>query len=125
MYKTLKNKRDINEYKIKLENIHKPQKYKFYYRGSTKAGCSCVKHLRVGRSVLNDHAYSIGLAVSPECQRHARRESPEHINLKCFLYNQERLTLMSKVETLLSKFGNLTEKQKLEILLFGVYLDNQ
>ena len=44
--------------------------------------------------------------------------------MKCFLYNQERLTLMSKVETLLPKFGNFTEKQKLEILLFGIYPDN-
>ena len=49
-HKTLKNERDINEYKIKLKNIHKPQKYKFYYRGSNKAGCSYLTQLRVGRS---------------------------------------------------------------------------
>ena len=112
MYKTLKNKRDINEYKTNLKNIHKPQKYKFYYHGSIKAGCSYVTHLRVGRSVLNGHAYSIGLWPSPQCQCHAPRESPEHLNLNFFLCNQERLTLMSKVETLLSKFGNFTEKAK-------------
>ena len=39
-HKTLKNERDINEYKIKLKNIYRPRKYKFYYRGSTKVGCS-------------------------------------------------------------------------------------
>ena len=31
---------------------------------------------------------------------------------------------MSKVETLLPKFGNFKEKLKLEILLFGMYPDN-
>ena len=84
-HKTLKNKRDINEYKLKLKNIYKASKYKFYYRGSTKVGCSYLTRLRVGRSVLNDHAYSLGLLLSPECQCHAPRESPEHMLLKCFL----------------------------------------
>ena len=39
-HKTLKNKRDINEYKIKLKNIYKTSKYKCYYCGSAKVGCS-------------------------------------------------------------------------------------
>ena len=90
----------------------------------TKAGCSYLTQLGVGRSVLNDHAYSIGLSPSPECQCHAPRESPEHIILKCFLYNQECLTLMSKVETLLPKFGNFIENQKLEMLLFLICPDD-
>ena len=77
----------------------------------------------MGRSILNDHAYSIGLLSSPECQCHAPRESPEHLVLKCFLYNEERLLLMSKVEKLLHKFGSFKEKRKLEILLFGIYPD--
>ena len=123
-HKTLKNERDINEYKIKFKNVYKPPKYKFYYCGSTKVGCSYLTRLRVGRSVLNDHAFSIGLSSSPECQCHAPRESPEHMLLKCFLYNKERPTLMSKVEKLLPKFGSLKDKRKLEILLFGIYPDN-
>ena len=68
--------------------------------------------------------YSIGLLPLPECQCHAPRESPEHIIMKCFLYNQERLTLMSKVETPQPKFGNFTEKQMLKILLFEIFPDN-
>ena len=60
-HKTLQNERDILEYKTKLKNIYKPIKYKFYYRGSTKKGCSLLTHLRVGRSVLNDLTFqSIG-----------------------------------------------------------------
>ena len=44
--------------------------------------------------------------------------------LTCFLYTQERLTLFSKVEKLLSKFTSFTERKKLEVLLFGLYPDH-
>ena len=106
------------------KNIFKTSKYKFYYRGLTKVGCSYLTRLRVGRSVLNDHAYSIGLSSSPECLCHAPRESPEHMLLKCFLYSKERLSLMSKVEKLLPKCGNFKRKRKLEILSSGIFPDN-
>ena len=123
-HKTLQNERDILEYKIKLKNIYKPIQHKFYYCGSTKKGCSLITHLRVGRSVLNDHTFALNKSSSPECLCHAPRESPGHVVLKCFLYNRERLTLMSKVEKILPSFGKFTDKLKLQMLLFGYYPDN-
>ena len=123
-HKTLQNERDLTEYKSKLKNIYKHPKYKFYYRGLTKRGSTLMTHLRVGRSVLNDHAFSLSFSTSPQCLCHAPRESPGHIILNCFLYTRERLTLMSKVETILPNFYKLPEKRKLEVLLFGLHPDN-
>ena len=123
-HKTLQCERDINEYKIKLKNIYKAPKYKFYVIGSTKKGCSLMTQLRIGRSPLNDHAFSLGMAESPQCLCHAPRESPGHMVLNCFLYNRERLTLLSKVESILPKFKTFTEKRKLDVLLFGIFPDN-
>ena len=123
-HKTLQLERDLNEYKIKLKNLYKAPKYKFYYRGSTKQGCSLLTHLRVGRSLLNDHSFPLGLSSSPQCLCHAPRESTGHMLLTCFLYTQERLTLFSKVEKLLPKFTSFTERRKLEVLLYGLYPDN-
>ena len=60
-HKTLQEERDISEYKIKLKNIYKHPKYKFYYRGLTKKGTTLMTHLRVGRSRLNDHAFTLTL----------------------------------------------------------------
>ena len=76
-----------------------------------------MTHLRVGRSVLNDHAFSLGFSTLPQCLCHAPRESPGHILLNCFLCTRERLTLMSKVETITHNFHKLPEKRKLEVLL--------
>ena len=61
---------------------------------------------------------------APQCLCHAPRESSGHMLLTCFLYTQERLTLVSKVEKLLPKFNSFKEKRKLEVWLFGLYPDN-
>ena len=109
--KSLQQERDINEFKLKIKNLIKPPKYNFFFKGSTKRGCSLLTQLRVGRSILNDHAFLLGLSLSPQCLCHAPRESPGQILLKCFLFYKERLTLKSKVETLLTKFYTFTEKK--------------
>ena len=105
-HNTLQSERDLLEYKGKLKNMYKHPKYKFYYRGLTKRGSSLMTHLRVGRSVLNDHAFPLGFLSSPQCLCHSPRESPGHIILSCFLYTRERLTLMGKVENIIPKILN-------------------
>ena len=77
-------------------------------------------HLRVGRSILNDHAYSINKSVSPECICHAPRESPGHVILKCFLYIRERLTLMSKVGQILLILINSMKRNNLTFYCLGI-----
>ena len=81
-----------------------------------------MTHPRVGRSVLNDHALSF--SMSAQCLCHAPREFSGRMILDCFLYTRDRLTLMSKVETIIANFHKLPEKKKLEVLMFGVHLDN-
>jgi hypothetical protein len=120
----LKNERDINEYKTKLKHHLKPSKYKFFRAGS-KRGAALMTQLRVSRSYLNDHSFSIGLSESAHCNcPGAQLESTRHMVLKCPLYTIDRQTLMVKVENLLHNFNTFTETKKLQILLFGIYPDN-
>ena len=85
---------------------------------------SLLTRIRVGRSLLNQHSFTIGLSDSPECACHFRSESSEHYFLDCFLYTPERQTLLSLVEHYVPNFTRLTKKNKLDLLLRGVNLDN-
>ena len=83
-----------------------------------------LTRIRVGRSDLNQHKFSIGLVDSPECLCHHNSESPEHFFLDCFLYSPERRILLGLIEHYVPFFKNLTKKRKLELILNGVYIDN-
>ena len=80
--------------------------------------------IRVGRSDLNQHRFSIGLVDSPECLCHHNTESPEHFFLDCLLYSPKRRILFGLIEQYMPFFKNLTKKRKLELILNGVYIDN-
>jgi hypothetical protein len=120
----IRNERDITEFKTKLKNHLKPTKYKFFSAGS-KRGAALLTHLRVGRSFLNDHSFSIGLSDSANCTcPNAPRETTQHILLKCPLYTIERQTLMGKMELLVLRFNSLSDSKKVQILLYGNEPDN-
>ena len=57
----LKSEFEIQEFKSKLKVIIKPKKQRHYNRGC-KRGNSLLTQLRVGRSFLNFHGFSINLA---------------------------------------------------------------
>ena len=114
---------DLSVFKEKLKVKFKPKKHKHFARGS-KRGNALVTQLRVGRSYLNSHGFSIGLADSPECLCH-RNETTDHFLLKCFLYTKERQILFDTIEQLLPKFQKMTQKKQLDILLFGINLDHE
>ena len=116
--------RDMNEYKKKLKHIYKPTNYKFFSRAGTKRGSSLMTQLRVGRSKLNDHSFSIGLAETAACRCQAPHESTRHILLQCPLYYSERQILLGRVEQLISRFNTFGMYKKVDILLFGIYPDN-
>ena len=109
---------DIIDYKM-----FKPPKFKHFSRGS-KSGNMLFTRIRVGRSYLNEHKFSIGLVDSPDCLCHYKFESPEHFFLDCFLYSPERRILFGLIEHYVPFFQNLTKKKKLELILNGVYFDN-
>ena len=79
-----------------------------------------MTRIRVGRSDLNEHKFTIGLIDSPECMCHFKSESAEHYFLDCFLYSPERQILFRLIEHYVPFFKNLSKKKKLELILNGV-----
>ena len=83
----------------------KPRKYKHFSKGN-KYSNSLLTRIRVGRSYLNQHKFSIGHADSPECLCHHREETPLHYFLECFLYSQERQALFGLIEHYIPNFSS-------------------
>ena len=110
---------ELDEFKEKLKAELKPIKIKHFNFGS-KYGNTLHTRLRVGRSYLNSHKYSIGLADSPACLCHHPQETTEHFVLDCFLYPIERQNLFSLVSQQLPNFEKLPKYKKLDILLHGI-----
>ena len=85
---------------------------------------SILTRIRVGRSELNQHKFTIGLVESPECLCHSKEESPKHYFIDCFLYTQERERLFNLIGHYIPKFKNMNKTQKLNIILFGLNFEN-
>ena len=98
-------------------------RYKHFSKGN-KYTNSLLTRIRIGRSYLNQHKFSIGHADSPECLCHHREETPSHYFLECFLYSPERQALFGLIEHYIPNFPNFTKQKKLEIILRGVNIDN-
>ena len=118
----IKCESDLSIFKMNLKNTVKPKKQKHFNRGC-KRGNALLTQLRVGRSYLNSHGYSINLADSDQCNC-SRTETVTHFFNQCFLYQQERQQLVEKIEKLIPKFSKLSDKRKTEILLFGINLNS-
>ena len=74
----------LSDFKEQLKNDLKPIKYKHFSKGS-KIGNSLFTRIRLNRSDLNLHKFSIGLSESAECICHANKESTMHYLTECFL----------------------------------------
>ena len=108
-------------FKQKLKINLKPKKHKHFYAGS-KEGNRLLTHIRVGRSLLNLHVFTIGKSDSPSCLCD-RIESTEHFLLHCFLFTEERKVMFSSVQQQIPNFNNYPNKKKMDILLFGINLE--
>ena len=115
--------KNIEDFKNFTKEDLKPTKFEHFSRGS-KIGNSLLPRIRVGRSYLNEHKFTIGLSDNPECLCHFRSESPMHYFLDCFLYLPERQILLTLIEHYIPKFETLTKKQKMDIILRGMNNDN-
>ena len=114
---------NLTDFKTFTKTELKPQKYKHFAKGN-KHSNSLLTRIRVGRSYLNQHKFSIGHADSPECLCHHREESPSHYFLDCFLYSPERQALFSLIEHYIPNFPNFSKQRKLDIILMGIYIEN-
>ena len=110
---------EMLEFKNKLKNELKPTKTKHFSFGS-KLGNILHTRLRLGRSYLKGHSFSIGMADSPECDCHAPDERTSHYLLDCFLYTIERQNLFNMVTQLLPNFHQFSRQKKLDTMLSGI-----
>ena len=115
--------KNLTDFKTEIKTKIKPPKYKHFSRGS-KQGNSLLTKIRVDRSDLKQHKFAIGQSDSPECFCHYKTESPEHYFLDCFLYLPERRIMFDLIEHFIPNFPRLNRKQKLEIIIKGIDIDN-
>ena len=111
------------DFKSKIKNDMKPVKIKHLSKGS-KTGNTLLTRVRLDRSDLNLHKYSIGLSDSPECTCHAKQESSFHFIMDCFLYTSERQTLYSLVEQYIPNFNKFNKRKQYEVLVIGINTEN-
>ena len=115
--------KNLQDFKLQIKEDLKPEKIRHYAKGP-KASNIFITRLRVGRSDLNLHKFSVGLIDKPDCDCHAKEESTIHYLLDCFLYTVERQTLCDLVEHHVPNFSRLTRIAKIDLLLFGIKLND-
>ena len=107
-----------NEFKIKLKEIFKPQKFKHFNCGY-KYPNTLHAQLRLKRSYLNCHLHPIGLSITPACKC-GQLETVRHFLIDCKLYEQAREQLFTKLDGLLEmRVSKYTKTNLCHILLFG------
>ena len=116
--RSCRSKADPDLFKDQLRSHLVPIRYKFLSRGSKLGGKRPIQ-IRVGRSLLNSHGYTVGKSLSPQCPCHFPQESPSHYFLDCFLYTEERRSLLGTFEHFIPDFIYFSKKKKLETILFG------
>ena len=117
----LQSETDMTLFKENLKQQLKPKKHKHFSWGS-KRGNALQTQLRVGRSFLNSHSFSINLADSDLCLC-SRSETTTHYLTQCFLYTEERRHLYYSIEQLLPKFKTFSNKKQTDILLNGININ--
>ena len=120
----IKTEGDLTIFKLKLKLKYKPTRHKHFSRGF-KRGNSLLTQIRVGRSFLNSHSFSIGLSDSPACSCSHHNESPHHFLFDCPLYDDERQNMTNSILQTLPKFNTFNKTKKLEILLSGFNPENK
>ena len=100
----------LYDFKEQIKKELKPCGYKPFSKGS-KVGNTLLTRLRLNRSDLNLHRFTIGLSESAECSCLAKKESSIHYLTECFLYTGERQTLYALVEHYIPNFSNKSKTQ--------------
>ena len=116
--------KSVPDFKDYINQECKPPRYKHFARGN-KLSNTLLTKIRVGRSDLNQHKFTIGLVDSPQCDCFHREESPSHYFLDCFLYLPERQVMFDLFEHYIPKFKTFSKSKQLDVLLKGVNLENE
>ena len=119
----LKNK-NVYDFKIDLKVLLTPKRYKFFSKGN-KYKCSLLTRIRVGRSFLNEHSFTLGFSDSMSCEKClAPRESPLHFITQCEAYSNLRLIMLNQVKQYIPNILVLAKKRQYEILVHGYDPEN-
>ena len=113
----------LSDFKMKLKSKLKPSRIKHNSCGS-KIGNILLTRIRLDRSDLNSHKFTIGQAETPQCMCFARQESSLHYLVDCFIYSNERQTLFSQIEQFIPNFKTFTKHKKYGILVYGIHPEN-
>ena len=94
--KDIQNK-NLDDFKLYIKEKVKPNRYKHYSRGD-KYRCSLLTRLRVGRSQLNQHMFTVGLSDTEKCTcTNNVKETSQHFMTQCPLYTENRQILFDKI----------------------------
>ena len=83
-------------------------------------------HLRMGRSFPNAHCFVTGLSDTDKCKNcnENKVEKISHFALLCLAFSLSRAVLCNKITNLFPKFPHLNQKDKLHLILNGLYLES-
>ena len=84
-----------------------------------------MTRIRLNRSNLNLHKFTIGLSDPAEFPCHAKKENSEHYLTTCFLFSGERQILYNLVEHFIPNFRNKSKSKQYEILTNGININTQ
>ena len=104
----------LPDFKEKVKTSLKPDKIKHFSKGS-KLGNILLTRIRLDRSYLNLHKFTIGHSDTPECMCHAKQELSLHFIIDCFLYSNECQTLFNLVEQFIPNLKLLTKLENMKL----------
>ena len=111
------------DFKLEIKKLIKPPRLKHLNTGS-KYGCSLMTRIRVGRSYLKAHGYSIGLEVDNACScDNISQETSLHY-MFCTKYTEQRLLLYQRIEQIIPNIRKLSLKRQYEIFMYGYEINN-
>ena len=111
---------DIIDLKKYIGTKLKPHKFKHYARGP-KYSNTLLTCIRVGRSYLKSHSFSIGMSDTNICSCNSKVvESPLQYITQCPNFNEMRKTFFYQVEqNFIPQFKRLSLRRQFDILVHG------
>ena len=72
---------------------------------------------------MKSHGFQIILSNTDRCWC-GEEDKTENFLLSCYLFQEERMEMLEKVQTILPNFLKQSKKRQYDILLFGINLDS-
>ena len=111
------------DFKLEIKKLCKPHRLKHLNTGG-KYGCSLMTRVRVGRSYLKAHGYSIGLETDNTCSCNNTTQETSLHYMFCTNYSEQRLVLYQRIEQIIPNIQKLPLKRQYEIFMYGYDIYN-